>query len=323
MSWIIFFIGLVSGSAGAWGVFRYGDSLNFVDVANHRSSHLGSVPKGGGIGILFSFLLASVFYDLSMGFWLPVVIISMVSLVGDRYHIPAMLRLFIQIICALIVVANFAQENSVSNYLILFFSIIFIVGTANLYNFMDGINGIAGITSIVAFGSLGFYLYSSGKSSAFTSLCIVFAMSTAGFLPFNLPQAKVFLGDVGSILLGFAFSTIIILNANNFVEFMTMAGFLFIFYFDEMITMSVRIYNGESLIKPHRKHIYQLLANEMKIEHWKISMAYGLVQGMISLVIIIVSKENFYWLLILYLVCMLMLLTVSILIKKRLKPKLF
>ncbi len=317
MSWLVYFISFVLGSVGAWGVFRYGHFFHLVDVANHRSSHSGSIPKGGGIGILFSFILACIYFNFSIGYWLPVVIISTVSLIGDRYELSVRSRLFIQIICALVVVSCFVQEKSQNNFLFLSFMVFFIVGTANIYNFMDGINGIAGITSIVSFGSLGIYLYLTDVSSVFVGLCIVIVLSSSGFLPFNLPQAKVFLGDVGSILLGFVFSSIIIMVSDNYIEFITMSGFLFLFYFDEVITMCARIDHGESLIKPHRKHLYQLLVNEMKIEHWKVSVAYGFIQAIISFAIIIVPKKEFWQLLILYLICILILLPVSSLIQKK------
>ena len=317
MNWLVYVMSFIFGVIGAWGIIRYGHLLHLIDVVNHRSSHSGNIPKGGGIGILFSFVPACIHFNFSIAYWLSVVIISMVSLIDDRYELSVSLRLFIQILCALVVVICFVPGKSYNNFLAFFFMIFFIVGTANIYNFMDGINGIAGITSIVAFGSLGLYLYLNDVSSAYVALCIVMVLSSSGFLLFNLPQAKVFLGDVGSILLGFVFSSIIIMVSDNFIEFITMSGFLFVFYFDEVITMRARISNGESLIKPHRKHLYQLLVNEMKIEHWKVSVAYGFIQAIISFGIIIVPKKEFCPLLILYLICILILFPVSRWIQRR------
>jgi Fuc2NAc and GlcNAc transferase len=99
-----------------------------------------------------------------------------------------------------------------------------------------------------------------------------------GFIPFNIPKARVFMGDVGSILLGFVFAGIVVMLSRTFLEFVCLSALLFPFYADEWVTMAVRIRDGESLLKPHRRHLYQLLANEMGIEHWKVSAGYGILQ---------------------------------------------
>jgi len=106
---------------------------------------------------------------------------------------------------------------------------VFIVGTANYYNFMDGINGIAAITGIVAFCLLGFYGSLNGRDPAMIALCFALAFACAGFLPFNMPAARVFMGDVGSVLLGFVFACIVVLFSNSFSEFVVLASFLFPF----------------------------------------------------------------------------------------------
>ena len=146
------------------------------------------------------------------------------------------------------------------------------VGTANIYNFMDGINGIAAITAIVGFGLLSLFSLIAGQDSAYGVLSVCIAFSCLGFLPFNMPKAKVFMGDVGSILLGFSFAAIVVILSKSILDFVCLAGFLFPFYADELTTMAARIKDGENLFKPHRRHLYQLLANEKRIAHWKISI---------------------------------------------------
>ena len=165
------------------------------------------------------------------------------------------------------------------------------MGTANYYNFMDGINGIAGITAVVGFGLLAFYASTSGAEHSFVILSICIALSCLGFLPFNMPKARVFMGDVGSILVGFLFAAMVVMLSKSFLDFVCLAGFLFPFYADELTTLYVRIKDEfpsgrmnscgirdgwmDRLMKPHRRHVYQLLANEMGIEHWKVSVGYG------------------------------------------------
>ena len=143
---------------------------------------------------------------------------------------------------------------------------------------MDGINGIASVTGIAGFGLLALFNHISGGPGILTVLPVCIALSCLGFLPFNFPTARVFMGDVGSILLGFVFASLVVLISKSFSDFVSLAGFLFPFYADEFVTMAVRIKDGENLLKPHRRHFYQLLANELGIPHWKVSAGYGLLQ---------------------------------------------
>ena len=91
------------------------------------------------------------------------------------------------------------------------------------------------------------------------------------------------MGDVGSILLGFVFAGMVVFLSGNLLDFICMAGFLFPFYADELNTMIVRLRDGENLTKPHRRHLYQLLANEYGIAHWKVSLGYGLFQLIVGI----------------------------------------
>jgi Fuc2NAc and GlcNAc transferase len=155
---------------------------------------------------------------------------------------------------------------------------VFIVGTVNYYNFMDGINGIAGITGVVGFGLLGWFAAVEGADPGIIALCVCLGLACLGFLPFNMPKARVFMGDVGSILLGFVFAGMVVWLSKSVLDFLCLANFLFPFYADELTTLVVRLKDGDKLTKPHRKHLYQLLANERGIAHWKESVGYGVLQ---------------------------------------------
>jgi Fuc2NAc and GlcNAc transferase len=117
---------------------------------------------------------------------------------------------------------------------------------------MDGINGIAGITGIVAFGLLAYYASFSGLKAPLDILAICILLACAGFLPFNMPRARVFMGDVGSILLGFVFAGMVVYLSKSVMDFICLSAFLFPFYADELTTMIVRLKNGENLTKPRR-----------------------------------------------------------------------
>jgi len=257
-----------------------------LDKANKRSSHAGVVPKGGGIGILAAFIVVSSFLQMPSSFWVPAIFLALLSLWGDRFDLSPKIRLPLQFIAALFFV-QFSAFSLQPSALLIFFLVVFIVATANWYNFMDGINGIAALTGIVGFGLLAVFNALSGGDSRFSVLSICIALSCLGFLPFNMPKAKVFMGDVGSILLGFVFAAIAILLSKSFLDFVCLAAFLFPFYADEILTMALRVKDGESLLKPHRRHLYQILANEMGIAHWKVSVGYGIFQLIVGLSILL------------------------------------
>jgi Fuc2NAc and GlcNAc transferase len=97
------------------------------------------------------------------------------------------------------------------------------------------------------------------------------------------------MGDVGSIFLGFAFAGMVVWLSKSLLDFVSLAAFLFPFYADELTTMVVRLRDGESLLNPHRRHLYQLLANEYEIPHWKVSVGYGFTQLLIGVSILLIK----------------------------------
>ena len=155
---------------------------------------------------------------------------------------------------------------------------------------MDGINGIAGITGVVGFGLVAFYALHSGINAPLVALAICISFACLGFLPFNMPDARVFMGDVGSILLGFVFAGMVVYLSQSLMDFICLAAFLFPFYADEITTMMIRIKDGERLSRPHRRHMYQLLANECEIPHWKVSLGYGIFQLIVGISVILVKS---------------------------------
>jgi Fuc2NAc and GlcNAc transferase len=217
-----------------------------------------------------------------------------VSFYGDYIRISVKFRLVFQAISTLILLfpllprlsAQYAQSafgiSPLLFPLILAAISLFLIGTANFYNFMDGINGIAGLSGAIGFGLLGLAtLYRPSPDPFQTplsllSLCI--ALACVGYLPFNMPRARVFMGDVGSILLGFVFAGLVVTLARNYLEMVCFTALLFPFYADELMTMIVRLRDRENLTHSHRRHLYQLLVNEFGIVHWKISAAYAVAQ---------------------------------------------
>ena len=267
---------------------RYGFSLGIVDVPNIRSSHSSPTPRGGGVGLLLTFFVVSaVFASAPASFWLPATCLAMVSFFDDRLDLSPKARLVFQFGAAAIVVLGAGLiEISFLSLIVISFWLFFIVGTANFYNFMDGINGIAGITGVVGFGLTAAFIRMSDVDSTLFFLSLAMSAACAGFLPFNLPKARVFMGDVGSILLGFIFAGITFTLSNDLGSFLCFLAFMFPFYADALTTLFVRWQDGEKLSQAHRRHLYQVLVNECALPHWLVSCGYGFVQLIVGTTIL-------------------------------------
>lgn len=282
---LLYIISFILGGSGAYLVWKYAPSLGLMDRPCDRSSHVRPTPKGGGIGILAAFILVAIVTGFSFWFWFPLAIMSAIALAGDRAELSARFRLSAQLALSAVVVIMAGSGTMPEGQLypaLVFFWILFMAGTANYYNFMDGINGIAGITGAIAFGFIALYAGLINGLTGVQTMAMCISFACLGFLPFNLPHARTFMGDVGSILLGALFAGLIFLSAGNLLDFTCMAAFLFTFYADELTTAFVRLRDGEKLTRPHRRHFYQILANEMGIAHWKVSAGFGLVQILVG-----------------------------------------
>lgn len=290
------FLGLLAVALGALGavlIGRFGASLGWVDRPSERSSHLRATPKGGGIGILIAFCLTAGSGGFPLFAWLAVAGLALASLIGDRLELSAKLRLMLQFAAAGIACGQIATLfpdamlwKSAGLVLGLSVASFFVVATANIFNFMDGINGIAAISGIIAFGLLAGNGWLKGEPHAWVLVAIVLACACAGFLPLNFPRARVFMGDVGSILLGFVFALFVVAWSRTPADLFMFVAFLFPFYADELVTLIPRLRDGDPLTKPHRRHVYQVLVNQMGMPHWKISLLYGAIQAGIALVAI-------------------------------------
>lgn len=249
----------------------------YLDMPTARSSHVRPTPKGGGVGVVLAFTAGSLATSLPAALWFPAVTLAALSFANDLRHVSAGVRLLAQTAAATATLAWAWCSGLVAwPGLVLAPAIFFVVATTNCYNFMDGINGMAGLTGIVALTCLAVY---SGATAP--DLTLVTAMTIAAlfvFVPFNVPRARLFLGDVGSIFLGFFFSVAACLLTASWTQFLVHASFLFPFYADEAATVVERLWRHESLLRPHRRHLYQFLANECGIAHWKVSTAYALIQ---------------------------------------------
>ncbi len=283
---LLFWLGLsfVLGFSGALWVAVYGYRLGLLDTPNARSSHRIPVPKGGGLGILIAFVVTALGWGLPSSLWIPAVFLALASFWGDLRDVSFQIRLAVQFGCA-VVFSSFRflgnpmpEISEPLRWGAVLFGALIIAATANCFNFMDGINGLAGLTGAIAFSCLGLFGMVEGKETIWSISAFGISAACLGFLPLNMPRARVFMGDVGSILLGFLFASWGLWFARSLHEFVVLFLFLFPFYLDELDTTIARIREKERLNKAHRRHIYQILANQAGISHVIVTAIYGTAQ---------------------------------------------
>ncbi|PIV40515.1 MAG: hypothetical protein COS28_08460 [Nitrospirae bacterium CG02_land_8_20_14_3_00_44_33] len=279
---------------------KLGFKIALIDKPNERSSHSLPTPRGGGIGIWFSFLVVFLLLvpktPAITYFAAAATIMALLGLLEDRFSFSSKLRLIIHLGLAAWTIFLFKDLYFYSGAIVLFvFWLLFIAGTANFYNFMDGINGIAGLIGTVAFGLTAYFSYYMVQDMNISILSIALFSACLGFLPFNLLKAKIFMGDVGSVFLGFVFAAFVVKLSSNISIFLCLIMFLCTFYADAVITIYQRWRRGENLLKAHRRHLYQYLSNELGISHWLVSVIYAGVQSVFGLIALLAYGKGLVW----------------------------
>ncbi len=272
------------GALGAWLVSRFAGAWGLIDYPDERKSHCQPTPRGGGLGICLAVMFSALLCHIPAAVWGTAVIMALAGLADDLWRISVRTRFLIQLGCAVSVVA-LAPHNAYTAGVLIplgLFWVLYITGTANFFNFMDGIDGNAAIGGGIAFGALGIHALITGLPTGEYWFNLSVAVACLGFLPFNIHRAKVFMGDTGSVLLGFLFAVQVYRYAGSFILTLVLSGFLFLFYLDTLTTLFIRWREGGKLTEPHRRHIYQLAANQMGYPHWMVALSYGITQTVIS-----------------------------------------
>jgi len=312
---VLMIVSFFCGVSGALLIYHKGFQAGFTDQPNQRSSHTKPTPRGGALGVVLAFIIASLWYDLDTVFVLPVLAVSLSGLADDRMELSAGVRLLIQISAGCVLV--YGLDFWYSPIWILMFWVFFITGTANCTNFMDGINGIAALTGIAAFFLLAFYLQLTGRLDDYTRVSLCVAVALMGFLPFNFPRARVFMGDTGSLLIGFMFGGLVCRFSGSLHEFFILASFFFPFYSDELTTMAVRIKKGENLLTAHRRHLYQILVNEAGFSHFRVAVLYVVIQLFVGLSVLLLHKMDTMWIVLFLVLCFILFSTCSVFVRQK------
>ncbi|MCM5572386.1 glycosyltransferase family 4 protein [Burkholderiaceae bacterium FT117] len=267
--------GLV-GLLGTWAMRGYALRRELLDRPNERSSHTVPTPRGGGIAIVAGFALAATGWTLASGdarageLWLalvpPALLVACVGFVDDHRPLSARLRLLAHFVAAAWAVGMLGGLPAIPLpagplYLGAAGTALAIVGTVwclNLYNFMDGIDGIA--ASEAVFVALAAAMLGGPGSAAFVPL-LALAAASAGFLVFNWPPARIFMGDVGSGFLGLALAGLLLAQqAAGDLPIGAAIVLLGVFLSDATATLLVRLLRGDRIHEAHRSHAYQRAA---------------------------------------------------------------
>lgn len=290
--------------------------VRIMDLPNERSSHHRPVPKSGGVAIVTAFVLGCmVIYWVAdvariedrhfWGFLGCAIVLALVSFVDDVMQRTFLVKAFTQALCTVIVLGTGVvlsllafpvigeMQLGWTGYAVTF---LWMVGLTNAYNFMDGLDGLAGGVTVIAGAFLGGIALSQDSTFVYMVSYVLLA-STAGFLVMNWSPAKIFMGDVGSAFLGFAFATLAVIGANldrGHLSFYVVPMLLFHFIFDTAFTFFRRLARGEKVYLPHRTHLYQLL-NRTGFSHRAVSLLYcamTVAQGIGACVVVIVEPQH-------------------------------
>lgn len=303
--------------------FRIADRYNIIDKPNHRSAHTEITLRGGGIIFPIAFLLClASFYFVRQSetdtqqyllFGFGFLTITTISFLDDILDLSSILRLIFHFISVTLLLFSI-QAFKLFPIWLLPILYVFIIGVLNAYNFMDGINGMTGLYSLITFGTL---LYVNQYVIVFTQRnFIIYPMLACFiFLFFNFrKKAKCFMGDVGSIGIGFWVITLLglLIVKSGDVKYLLL---LSVYGVEVVFTILERLRLKENILEAHRRHLYQLLSNEMKVSHLWVSAGYSLLQIIINVVLI--SLDVATW--VLFLTLVLPTAAIYILLKKSLK----
>lgn len=280
--------------------FMIADHFNIVDKPNERGSHQHITLRGGGI----IFLIGTWMWATLCGFQYPwfmigLTIIGTVSFIDDIKSLTSSMRLVLQFIAMFLIFSDMNIMNWHSWWIVIV-ALIICVGIINAYNFMDGINGITCGYSLAVLVPLLYIdtIPSGGKTAGFIdhNLLIIIGLSLLTFCFFNFRnRAKCFGGDVGAVTIAFILVFALgrlILQTGDFTYIMLLA----VYGVDTVLTICHRILLHEHLGEAHRKHAYQLLANELGLPHVVVSSIYMALQLVVSYGLIVLPINHWLYL---------------------------
>jgi UDP-N-acetylmuramyl pentapeptide phosphotransferase/UDP-N-acetylglucosamine-1-phosphate transferase len=263
---------------------KLANKFNIVDKPNERSSHTKVTIRGGGIIFPIAILLFFFLNDFQYPFFvLGLFLIAFVSFLDDIYTLSSRVRFPFQIIAISLILFQAAFPIFPLYYSVL--CLVLGVAVINMFNFMDGINGITGMYSLAVLS--GMYFINLNEAIVHTDLIVFSGLSLLVFGFYNFrKKALFFAGDIGSIAIGmllFFIGFLFVLKLQSPIFLLL----ILVYGVDTALTMLYRIvYTKESVLDPHRHHVYQKLVDVSKISHLKVSMGYAVLQLVVNFTIL-------------------------------------
>ena len=276
ISFIILFISLI------FIYIKIARFYNFFDIPNSRSSHNIPTVRGGGIifpiSIFFSYYFSNYEYTF---FFFSLIFLSIISFIDDIYSISNVLRLIVQIFVSIAIIYQLEISLVWWSYIILLFVI---VGGINCFNFMDGINGLTSLYSLVYFVFLLIINYNI--SFVDNNFLIYPTIAVLAFSFFNFrKKAHCFCGDIGSISIG-AISLFLMFKLVFYTENISYVLLLLIYALDSGYTILIRVFKKHNIFQPHREHLYQKLVDSKLFSHLSVSIFFSVMQLIVNLLLI-------------------------------------
>ncbi len=248
----------------------YARKMQILDLPGPRRSHHSPVPRGGGV-VAVLVLLMLIIYLISrqyisgivgLGFLQPVVLLGVVGFLDDHGALANRYKLIVQVLaCGLAVYVFWPAGLHTWIYWLWIPALLAMVWLTNLYNFMDGSHGLAAAQAVFS-GSLLTWLFVRAGAEELALLSLLLAAVAGGFLVWNFPKPKIFMGDVFSGVLGVGFAVLLLLGwANYQLNPVLLSLVLASFVVDASLTLIVRIFKGQQWYTAHREHVYQQLVS--------------------------------------------------------------
>ena len=275
--------------------FSAAKRFHIVDRPNERSSHHRVALLGAGIVFYFAVLFYSLTHGLAFhNFLIAITVLAAVSFVDDLHPLPSWLRLFAQLAAVLL---TFWTDISAIAPWQLVVLIVFFTGVLNIYNFMDGINGMLAAYSFVVVGTFGYLDLFEHPFVDFEFIAsVLIAIVVFGFFNFRT-NARCFAGDVGSICMGLVVLFLLVRYVNSIPGSglnVSRICFIIVFLADGFLTVAKRFLSGRNIFAAHREHAYETMVNDLHVPYLAVSTGYALLQLAINIGYILVEDKNFY-----------------------------
>ncbi len=266
--------------------YAYGSKLAVTDESNERSLHQGKAVTGAGIFMFLPLCLSVIFVFPDFVTSYLLLLMTLLGFADDKFDLSFKLRLFIQVLLAAVCLIYYGFDTNLWSLFLLIAAIWWI----NLFNFMDGANGMAGLHGLITLSFYGVVFYQHDALNFIISSGVVIILI---YLIFNVVLKKLFMGDSGSLPMAFLLVVLALWSIQSgWLSYWQVAIIHAVFITDATLTLLVRLYRRENITQAHASHLYQRLIKN-GATHVKISGCYAVVTSLLCVVAIVIGNLTF------------------------------